>query len=105
MKKRVLSLLLASAMVVGLTACGGKKADDPAPSKAADPAPAASQPAAPAPADVANDPKVTLIYAEVNPETSIVGQVATEFKRLVEVNSGGSITIDVKYAGVLGHAN
>ena len=105
MKKRVLSLLLASAMVVGLTACGGKKADDPAPSKAADPAPAASQPAAPAPADVANDPKVTLIYAEVNPETSIVGQVATEFKRLVEEKSGGSITIDVKYAGVLGPEN
>ena len=46
--------------------------------------------------DVANDPKVTLVYAEVNPLDTIVGQTASEFKRLVEEKSGGSITKGLK---------
>ena len=89
MKKRVLSLLLASVMVVGLTACGGSKADTPAQGGG----------------DVASDPKVTLVYAEVNPLDTIVGQTASEFKRLVEEKSGGSIIIDIKDSGVLGSEN
>lgn len=103
--KKLFALLLAVVMVLSLAACGGNsapaateapKADAP---KTDDSAPAADT------ADVANDPKVTLVYAEVNPEDTIVGKTATEFKRLVEELSGGSITIDVRYSGVLGSEN
>lgn len=52
-----------------------------------------------------SDPKVTLVYAEVNPLDSIVGQTATYFKEQVETLSGGSITIDVQASGVLGSEN
>lgn len=53
--------------------------------------------------DAANDPAVTLVFAEVNPaETTIVGQVELKFKEEVEKLSGGSITIDLQDAGVLG---
>ncbi|MBQ9418759.1 MAG: hypothetical protein IJU31_00100, partial [Synergistaceae bacterium] len=45
---------------------------------------------------------VTLVYAEVNPLDTIVGQVATAFKQKVEELSGGEITIDVQAGGVLG---
>ena len=45
---------------------------------------------------------VTLVYAEVNPLDTIVGQVATVFKQKVEELSGGEITIDVQAGGVLG---
>ena len=89
MKKRILSLLLAGVMVVGLAACGGDKANTPAQGSG----------------DVASDPKVTLVYAEVNPLDTIVGQTASEFKRLVEEKSGGSIIIDIKDSGVLGSEN
>ena len=45
---------------------------------------------------------VTLVYAEVNPLDTIVGQVATTFKQKVEEISGGEIKIDVQASGVLG---
>ena len=92
--KKLLSMMLALVMVLGLTACGGGNAGNNNSSNSN----AGS-------GDVANDPKVTLVYAEVNPEDTIVGQTATEFKRLVEEKSGGSITIDVRYSGVLGSEN
>ena len=103
MKKRVLSMLLAGVMVAGLTACGGKTEPTPPPESKA-PTTESTAPEANT-NDVANDPKVTLVYAEVNPLDTIVGQTASEFKRLVEEKSGGSITIDVKASGVLGSEN
>lgn len=45
---------------------------------------------------------VTLVYAEVNPLDTIVGQLASDFKSKVEELSGGSITIDLQPNGVLG---
>ncbi|MBQ6775848.1 MAG: TRAP transporter substrate-binding protein [Synergistaceae bacterium] len=53
-------------------------------------------------ASVAVAAPVTLVYAEVNPLDTIVGQVATVFKQKVEELSGGEITIDVQAGGVLG---
>ncbi len=96
MKKRILAMLLALVMILALAACAAKQpteSDAPAGGGDVDTA------------DVANDPKVTLVYAEVNPLDTIVGQTATEFKRLVEEKSGGSITIDIKASGVLGSEN
>lgn len=45
---------------------------------------------------------VTLVYAEVNPLDTIVGQVALAFKQKVEELSGGDVKIDVQAGGVLG---
>ena len=53
----------------------------------------------------AEDAPVTLVYAEVNPLDTIVGQTATAFKEKVEELSGGSITIDIQASGVLGSEN
>ena len=48
---------------------------------------------------------LTLVYAEVNPQDTIVGQVAADFKAKVEELSKGKIIIDVQYSGVLGSEN
>lgn len=103
--KKLVSALLASAMLLSLAACGG--GEKPSNNGSANnPGTSANQPAAGGDVgDVANDPKVTLVYAEVNPLDTIVGQTASEFKRLVEEKSGGSITIDVRDSGVLGSEN
>ena len=98
---------MAAAMTLSLAACGGGGGGDSKPADESKPADT-QKPADSAPADtgdVANDPKVTLVYAEVNPLDTIVGQTASEFKRLVEEMSGGSITIDVRDSGVLGSEN
>lgn len=103
MKKQILSVLLVAVMLLGLAACGGTTSSAPAASTPAASTPAASTPAAAG--DVANDPAVTLVYAEVNPLDTIVGQTATAFKEKVEELSGGSITIDIQASGVLGSEN
>ncbi|MDE6454488.1 MAG: C4-dicarboxylate ABC transporter substrate-binding protein, partial [Dysosmobacter sp.] len=60
--KKVFSVLLALVMVLSLAACGGNSGGQQSapPSGGSDAAPADT-------GDVANDPKVTLVYAEVNP--------------------------------------
>lgn len=45
---------------------------------------------------------VNLVYAEVNPEDSLMGQTAKAFKEKVEELTDGSVTVDVQYSGVLG---
>ena len=92
-----------SAAALALTACGGSSK-----STAASTAPASSTAASAAAGDAAaaaNDPKVTLVYAEVNPLDTIVGQTATHFKEKVEELTGGSVVIDVQASGVLGSEN
>lgn len=107
MKKKVISALLTAAMVISLAACGSQSeapaaeetpaAEEAAPEEA--PAEEAGEAAA---GDVASDPAVTLVYAEVNPLDTIVGQTGSAFKEKVEELSGGSITIDIQASGVLG---
>lgn len=105
--KKLVSALLASAMLLSLAACGGgEKPSNNGSANNPGAGTSANQPTAGGDVgDVANDPKVTLVYAEVNPLDTIVGQTASEFKRLVEEKSGGSITIDVRDSGVLGSEN
>ena len=45
---------------------------------------------------------VTLVYAEVNPVDTIVGQIGQAFKTKVEELSGGEVKIDFQPGGVLG---
>ena len=119
MKKKLISLMLVGAMAFSMTACGLRKAEEPAAEtpaaeepKAEEPAaeePAAEEPAAEEAADseypAANDPAVTLVMAEVNPLDTIVGQMDSKFKEEVERLSGGSVTIDLQASGVLGSEN
>ena len=120
MKKRIVSAVLCTAMVAGsLAGCGSKKAEETtaAATEAATEATEAAEektaaaegePEAAAEAgsyDTANMPEVTLVYAEVNPLDTIVGQMATDFKNKVEELSDGKITIDVQASGVLGSEN
>ena len=53
--------------------------------------------------DASGDPAVTLVYAEVNNlDDTVVGQVALHFAERVNELTGGTVTIDVQGAGVLG---
>ena len=91
-----------SAAALALTACGGSS------NSAASTSTAASSTAASAAGDAtaaANDPKVTLVYAEVNPLDTIVGQTGSHFKEKVEELTGGSVVVDVQASGVLGSEN
>lgn len=81
MKKKLLSALLCATMVLSMTACGSGSGK------------------------ASSDQPVKLVYAEVNPLDTIVGQTATAFKEKVEELSGGSIIIDVQASGVLGSEN
>ena len=91
-----------SAAALALTACGGSgnsTAASTAASAAASTAPAGDAAAA------ASAPKVTLVYAEVNPLDTIVGQTGSHFKEKVEELTGGSVVVDVQASGVLGSEN
>lgn len=91
-----------SAAALALTACGGSgnsTAASTANSAAASTASAGDAAAA------ASDPKVTLVYAEVNPLDTIVGQTGSHFKEKVEELTGGSVVVDVQASGVLGSEN
>jgi tripartite ATP-independent transporter DctP family solute receptor len=51
------------------------------------------------------DKKMTLVYAEVNPLDSIVGQTGLKFKEELERLSNGTVTLDIQHSGVLGAEN
>lgn len=97
--KKLLSAALAAILVFGTVACnsGTKNSDKPSGSDSTE--------AKGKVEDAKNDPKVKLVYAEVNPLDTIVGQTASEFKKNVEELSGGSIEVDVQHSGVLGSEN
>ena len=124
MKKRIVSAVLCTAMVAGsLAGCGSKKAEETTAATTAAATEAATEATEAAEEkteaaegetkaaaeagsyDTANMPEVTLVYAEVNPLDTIVGQMATDFKNKVEELSDGKITIDVQASGVLGSEN
>ncbi|MBP5651903.1 MAG: TRAP transporter substrate-binding protein [Lachnospiraceae bacterium] len=77
MKKRFVAIVLVAVLALSCLAACGKKDEGP----------------------------LTLVYAEVNPQDTIVGQVAADFKAKVEELSKGKIIIDVQYSGVLGSEN
>ncbi len=74
--KRFLALAMAAAMVLSMAACGQKKSEN-----------------------------VTLVYAEVNPLDTIVGQTGTFFAEKVKELTNGTVTIDIQASGVLGSEN
>ena len=85
--KKLNAVVLAMLLVLSLAACSKEKSDLES-SKTDTPA--------------ATDAKVTLVYAEVNPAESLMGKTAIEFKTKVEELSGGTVTVDLHFGGVLG---
>jgi len=51
------------------------------------------------------DKKITLVYAEVNPLDSIVGQTGLKFKEELARLSNGTVILDIQHSGVLGAEN
>ncbi len=119
MKKKLIVSVLCAAMAAGsLAGCGLKSPDEPttaAPAAETTAAPVAGGETTAAPAggsaggsgayNTDDMPEITLVYAEVNPLDTIVGQMATDFKTKVEELSNGKIKIDVQASGVLGSEN
>ena len=108
MKKAVTAAVVAAALGM-LSACGLKAPETTAVTKAA---PAGETTAAPASSEaqsqggeMGTEPEVVLVYAEVNPLDTIVGQTGQAFKEKVEELSGGKIKIDMHASGVMGAEN
>ena len=99
-RRSFLAVAGAATAAAALTACGGSSSSTASSAAGSTAASVAGDAAA-----AANDPKVTLVYAEVNPLDTIVGQTATHFKEKVEELTGGSVVIDVQASGVLGSEN
>ncbi len=97
MNKKILATILSSLMVVSFAGCGLKSPTETAVPKEENKTEGA--------ATTASAPEVTLVYAEVNPLDTIVGQTATAFKEKVEELSEGKIKIDIQASGVLGSEN
>ncbi len=91
--KKVTNIVVSLALMLGLTGCTG--VTDYREYLEGAIVPIAS------PAMPIDGEPITLIYNEINPPDSIVGQLGTEFKRLVEQKSSGNITIELHYSGEL----
>lgn len=103
MKKKWLCMILGTAMAIEiLTGCGQKSLDSP---KTLTTAEADNEESISNGYPTTDMPEVTLVYAEVNPLDTIVGQMATDFKNKVEELSDGKITIEIEAGGVLGSEN
>ena len=103
-RRSFLAVAGAATAAAALTACGGSSSSTAASAAGSTAASTAASAAGDATA-AANDPKVTLVYAEVNPLDTIVGQTGSHFKEKVEELSGGSVVVDVQASGVLGSEN
>ena len=99
-RRSFLAVAGAATAAAALTACGGSSSSTASSAAGSTAASVAGDATA-----AANDPKVTLVYAEVNPLDTIVGQTGSHFKEKVEELTGGSVVIDVQASGVLGSEN
>lgn len=103
MKKKLATIVSALFLLSILSACGLTSPATPTPAEPT-PGPGTETPATPeSPSD--DMPAVTLVYAEVNPLESIVGQTGIAFRDKVAELSGGKITIQIQASGVLGSEN
>lgn len=111
MKKKWLPTLLGISLVMSMAGCGLKSPEAPTTTAAAQTSAAVTETTAEAAEGTkgsetpATEPEVTLVYAEVNPLDTIVGQMATAFADKVTELSNGTIKIDIQASGVLGSEN
>ena len=100
MKKRIVAIIASALLVASLSGCGLKSPAETAPAPSGETKPAETKPEG-----TAEQPEITLVYAEVNPLDTIVGQTGSAFKENVERLSDGKIKIDLQASGVLGSEN
>lgn len=100
MKKKILAVLLSATMVVSLSACGLKTPEKTDTTTTAEETADDSKTE-----ETSTEAELTLVFAEVNPLDTIVGQTDSAFKEKVEELSGGKIKIDLQASGVLGAEN
>lgn len=116
MRKKVLSMVLGMTMAASLAGCGLKSPEVPAETTVQAAADQTEQAAADSTQTAesgaesqdnadAVEPEVTLVYAEVNPLDTIVGQMASAFANKVDELSQGKMKIDIQASGVLGSEN
>lgn len=89
MKKKLISTLLAAAVVLTMGACGVSAPETSSVEDAATPA-------------AGGEATITLVMAEVNPLDSVAGMTDQKFKEEVEARSNGTIKIDLQAGAVLG---
>lgn len=104
MKKRIVAVVLSALLVASLSGCGLKSPAETTPKEETTQGEAKPEEAKPE-GTTAVKPEITLVYAEVNPLDTIVGQTGSAFKEKVEELSGGKIKIDLQASGVLGSEN
>lgn len=104
MGKRLVTVFLSALLVVSMSGCGLKSPEKPV-EKEETKQEAPKQEETKQEDTTAKEPEITLVYAEVNPLDTIVGQTGTAFKEKVEELSNGKIKIDVQASGVLGSEN
>jgi len=106
MNKKLFIVLLCFALIVAMAGCGSKSSEKPAePAQTTVADAKTAEEKTQADTSASDEPEVTLVYAEVNPLDSIVGQMAVKFKEKVEELSGGKVKIDIQHSGVLGAEN
>lgn len=107
MSKKILATLLSSLMLVTVTGCGLQTPTQPEKKEEAKVEETKKEETKKEEAkkEETTAPEITLVYAEVNPPDTIVGQTGTAFKEKVEELSGGKIKIDMQASGVLGSEN
>lgn len=104
MRKLVL-LTISTVMAISMAACGLKTPEPAATEASSGTGTEGSETTVAGQETEPAGDAITLVYAEVNPLDTIVGQTGTAFKEKVEELSGGSIIIDVQASGVLGSEN
>lgn len=102
MKKKLLAMIMSLTLVASLAACGLQEPEAPETPETPAEEPGEEEPAE-EPGEV--EPEVTLVYAEVNPLDTIVGQTDQAFADKVHELSGGKIKIEIQASGVLGSEN
>lgn len=111
MSKKILATLLGALVLVSFSGCGLKSPTQSTSTSEGTAATGESKTEETASAETKSeettsaDPEITLVYAEVNPLETIVGQTGSAFKEKVEELSGGKIKIDIQASGVLGSEN
>lgn len=102
--KKIFALLLALVMVFALCACGAKEAPAAAPAEkpAAAPAEKPAEAPAEAPADAAPAyPETNIVFSVFCAESTPSGLGVQYFKDIVEERSGGAVTVETYFNGVL----
>lgn len=105
--KKVLSCILAASMITTLTACGGgeskeDKTNDAGKNNSEDVQGEGSDKTTEENALKSLEPVELVVYSPGN-EESVPTKTIVEYKKLVEKDSQGQITLDVHYAGELGN--